>query len=102
MPGLSYAISVHSPCTGEQIVSKVDSNLYVGSNGDFNYALLTKPPSSSAWLLTIYDFSGSACTPFKNYTQVTPNAGDPSGGYGLDTPSGPDPALGEATITAFP
>lgn len=95
MPGLSYSIDVVSPCTGEQLVNKVETYLYAGSGGDFAYAILTKPANEDAWQFTIYDYSSSPCSPTKTYNQVTANANDPKGSY--TCPSG-----GEADVNEWP
>jgi len=82
MPNLAYRINVNTPCPGNQVVNMVASTHYVGSNGDFTYAILTRSPSETRWRITIYDYSGPGpCSPNKTFDQVDPAADDPTGDY---------------------
>jgi len=98
MPANSYSIDVNTPCIGDQRVDKVSSTHYTGSNGDFTYAVLTRAPNESQWIVRVYDYrTGSNCNPFRDFEQVTPDADDPSGVYS-EVGSG----TGEAAVTSWP
>lgn len=82
MPNLAYRVTVNSPCSGDQLVNKIATTHYTGANGDFTYAVLTRSPSDPQWQFVIYDYSGPGpCSPSKLFTQVTPDADDPTGAY---------------------
>lgn len=103
MSALSYAINVSTPCTGNQIVSKVASTYYTGSGGDFTYVILSRAPQDTAWKVTLYDYGrSSACSPEKLYEQATPDANDPAGSYYCVGSNGPDQSLGELSVTEYP
>jgi hypothetical protein len=101
MPALSYRINVSSPCDGNQLVTKISPVFYSGSGGDFTYAILTRSQSSGPWTVVVYDYSGGDCSPQAEFQQA--QIGDePAGVYHLVGPNGPDPNLGQATVSAYP
>lgn len=100
MPSLT--VSVATPCSGIQTVTDVSPTLYTGSTGAFTFVILSSHPTYG-WLLVVYDQSNtsSPCYPNAQYGQVTPNASDPKGLYGLlvGGTGTPDTAAGSANIT---
>ena len=97
MASFSYKLNVNSPCQGEQLVSKVAPTHYVGANGDFTYAVLTRNPSQQPWTVIIYDYSsGSPCAPTSAFEQTNPDPDEPAGEYHKIG------SAGELVVTPFP
>ena len=98
---MSLTALIDSPCSGDQTLDEVTSELYQGTSGDFTLGVLASDPNQG-WLLTIYDYSNtsSPCYPSIVFGQVTPNASDPTGTYGKMVNGSPDTSAGEADITS--
>lgn len=98
---MPLTITVSSPCLGNQTVTEVIPQLYQGSTGNFTFAVLSSHPTYT-WQLIIYDYAdpSSPCYPNAVYGQVTPNASDPTGLYGLQVngQGTPDPSAGSAAV----
>ena len=101
---LSLRIAVATPCTGEQLVIKQQTNFYAGSTGDFTYGIVSKSPSAAGFSMVVYDYGRStACTPSVDFVQDPPDANDPTGLYvGRDSNGDPDPSVATATVTVYP
>jgi len=101
MPGLSYEVKVDTPCVGTQTVAKISDTFYSGTTGDFTSVNMGLPPGESAWEITIYNYGGvTGCTTTSLFGQVTADANDPEGEYGLlDSNGDPDTSLGELNVT---
>jgi len=94
-----YEIGVNSPCTGNQEVKNITTNIWAGASGNFSYAVLALNGSATRFGVTVYAYSGS-CAPQKYYEQMTADTTDPAGNYGLVVGGNPpDNALGELTVT---
>ena len=97
MASFSYKINVNSPCQGDQLVSKVAPTHYVGANGDFTFAVLTRAPSVQPWTAIIYDYSsGGPCAPTSVFEQADPDEEEPAGEYELVG------GTGELVVVPFP
>lgn len=96
---MSVTATLSSPCSGDQTLNQVNTNLYTGTSGDFTAGVLASDPTLG-WVLTIFDYSNtsSPCYPSIQYGQVTPNTSDPSGSYGKLVGGSPDTDEGEASV----
>lgn len=96
---MSVTATMTSPCSGDQVLDKINDDLYQGTTGDFTYGVLASDPTQG-WYLTIYDYANltSPCYPFIQYGQVTPDPSDPSGSYGKMVDGSPDTNAGEASV----
>lgn len=89
--------SVISPCAGDQTMPNLATDRWGGPAGDFAYAGLSL--SGGAFVLTVVDLDPtSSCFPSATYEQVTPNASNPEGQYGLVVGGSPDTSAGAATV----
>jgi hypothetical protein len=96
---MSLTATVSSPCSGSQTLNEVTSNVYQGSSGSFDFAVLSLDPTYG-WILTIYDYSSdtSPCYPKTIFGQITPDTSDPTGSYGKVVNGSPDPTAGTAAV----
>ena len=92
-------VTVTSPCPGNQAVSPINPQIYQGATGTFTYVVLSANPSYG-WLLVVYDYSSpdGPCYPNALFGQVTPNAQDPFGAYGMLVNGTPDTNAGSALV----
>ena len=76
-------VSVESPCTGLQTITKQSDTLYAGATGDFSYCVLytVNDGGSTSWELKIWDYRPTSPCFGITYFRLDPPSADPIGVY---------------------